>query len=954
MATKLPHVTITEIPNTSPGATPGLWNTRYYEINENFDALSSYSPVGDCSTAAGTAAKAVTITNFELSKNAFVFVKFSAANTAANPTLNVTGTGAKAIYYQGAAVPALYLEANRYYHFVYDGSHWVLTGDVDVRFRYLPLTGGTLTGDLTVNTNLTVKGTTSLQAVTANKALTAKAGITSNTLTVTGATTLEGALAAQGGIAATTITATGTTTLAGLNASNINASGTLTVNGSTTLKAVSATNVTASGTLAVTGTSTFTGKVTANGGLTTKALTATGLDLNGNADVSGTFTAHGKSTFAGVSAGDIDAKTLDTTGNVNVGGLLAVTGDIQGKGFVDTTNSGGEGFRLIDSRLDAVDGQNYRIQDWPVRVVDRDGRTVAMAKYVKDADGSSQFLLAEVTYSSTSDTSGNWAQITIGHEANGDRYFETALPTALTGGLTVSGGASLTGSVDVDGNITSDAAVTGHVLQTKETSGNVIRTLISGYSKGTKPSSRVTAYWGIYDKDGIGGNSDQVGAVSFGADTDGGTQMFMTAYRSDTSGLYPSSITVGWDSSNKAYARVTGSFTVGAELTVAKGITVTGGNVSISSGDFRTGGTCGVDIYDKTIDGTKAPSSTQQRWLARVLDVNEKTVGMLKVNQGTDGSQNIQIVSVLNSSDGSQKMNGLSVGYNANGDAFSIANTPENDSNGDNIATTKWVRAYNWDADRAQIVHTVNNETIDGTKTFKRSISVSANPLIQSTNWSGIGIADSTRSATTNKMMAQILDKDGKRFLGLEVTSGNDGSRQFQFNARNRNDNGWTIFLRCIEYADGTQNLTAGQHPPAGDNSLRLATTGWVVSQLSTSGEETHICNLDQARVFKRSGNHLCGSVHVQMFRSLDTTGTHTDDYGIYVGSSRVATVTVIFQANKGGSSGHGRSIDIQLSGSFEVSANVPAGSQITLRRDTSNIPGDMRHAFAHVTVSNA
>ena len=41
MATKLPHVTITEIPNTSPGATPGLWNTRYYEINEIFDALSS-------------------------------------------------------------------------------------------------------------------------------------------------------------------------------------------------------------------------------------------------------------------------------------------------------------------------------------------------------------------------------------------------------------------------------------------------------------------------------------------------------------------------------------------------------------------------------------------------------------------------------------------------------------------------------------------------------------------------------------------------------------------------------------------------------------------------------------------------------------------------------------------------------------------------------------------------
>lgn len=35
----LPHYPITPIPDTAPSATPSLWNTRYSEIDENFDAI---------------------------------------------------------------------------------------------------------------------------------------------------------------------------------------------------------------------------------------------------------------------------------------------------------------------------------------------------------------------------------------------------------------------------------------------------------------------------------------------------------------------------------------------------------------------------------------------------------------------------------------------------------------------------------------------------------------------------------------------------------------------------------------------------------------------------------------------------------------------------------------------------------------------------------------------------
>lgn len=88
---------------------------------------------GVCSTAAATAAKTVTISDskFTLQTGATVVVKFTITNTAANPTLNVDSTGAKAIYYNGAAITAGYLKANKVYEFIYDGTQWNLIGDID-------------------------------------------------------------------------------------------------------------------------------------------------------------------------------------------------------------------------------------------------------------------------------------------------------------------------------------------------------------------------------------------------------------------------------------------------------------------------------------------------------------------------------------------------------------------------------------------------------------------------------------------------------------------------------------------------------------------------------------------------------------------------------------------------------------------------------------------------------
>ena len=90
-------------------------------------------PYGVCSTAAATAEKTVAVQDgkFSLETGARVAIKFTVTNTATNPTLNVSGTGAKNIMYRGSAISAGYLAANRVYDFIYDGTDWELIGDIN-------------------------------------------------------------------------------------------------------------------------------------------------------------------------------------------------------------------------------------------------------------------------------------------------------------------------------------------------------------------------------------------------------------------------------------------------------------------------------------------------------------------------------------------------------------------------------------------------------------------------------------------------------------------------------------------------------------------------------------------------------------------------------------------------------------------------------------------------------
>ena len=117
-------------------------DSRYYTETEMDSKLNGLAMIayGICSTAAGTAEKAVTISNpnWELKTGCVIGVKFTNTNTfsataSAHVSLNVNNTGAKNIYWNNSASPTgtnttAFGYANRIIYYMYDGTYWVWMG----------------------------------------------------------------------------------------------------------------------------------------------------------------------------------------------------------------------------------------------------------------------------------------------------------------------------------------------------------------------------------------------------------------------------------------------------------------------------------------------------------------------------------------------------------------------------------------------------------------------------------------------------------------------------------------------------------------------------------------------------------------------------------------------------------------------------------------------------------
>ena len=158
---------------TSFTATSGYTIFPVNHIAEYTCNGSSYSPtwemllgVGDsaralsgtytCSTAADTAAKTVTVPGFKLAKGARLTIVLSNANTAASAlTLNVNGTGAKTIRWNGTVTStSTYAMTATTYMCYYDGTYWNMDSGFEAysaRIANYATSAGTATTATTAN-----------------------------------------------------------------------------------------------------------------------------------------------------------------------------------------------------------------------------------------------------------------------------------------------------------------------------------------------------------------------------------------------------------------------------------------------------------------------------------------------------------------------------------------------------------------------------------------------------------------------------------------------------------------------------------------------------------------------------------------------------------------------------------------------------------------------------------
>ena len=147
---------------------------------KRFSGLAGGVDYLECSTAAATAAKVVSLEDYVLNTGSSIYIKFTNQNTADAPTLNINGTGAKSIYYKNTRVLDNGLTNNIIYHMIYDGTNWVIVNDID---DTIP-SGSSSTGASTSAKVASINGFIAYPGAKVDIIFTAQNSVTSPTLNI--------------------------------------------------------------------------------------------------------------------------------------------------------------------------------------------------------------------------------------------------------------------------------------------------------------------------------------------------------------------------------------------------------------------------------------------------------------------------------------------------------------------------------------------------------------------------------------------------------------------------------------------------------------------------------------------------------------------------------------------------------------------------------------------------
>lgn len=275
-----------------------------------------------------------------------------------------------------------------------------------------------------------------------------------------------------------------------------------------------------------------------------------------------------------------------------------------------------------------------------------------------------------------------------------------------------------------------------------------------------------------------------------------------------------------------------------------------------------------------------------------------------------------------------------------------------------------------WAAWKA-LTRSAAGDTLDINMLYCTGVVASGTTMLTSKNWAGVKISDKTRKAAATRMMAQVLDADGKRLAGVEVGVDTVGGHSWQVNWRNRADTGWNQAYKIYEDVSG--NIT---HTCAGDliakginhfgyqfsttaNALTKGTTPstnlysyWsIYDKLGYDNKANRVGYFQHEA--RTDGSTFCG-----VFCDEPTANSEEISYfkvGWNGDKSRVAMTNAPIETNVGGDSwveaANGRSI---LRSSLAAGSFVPLWNYVHTSGDSTVLGGHKDSInLAHITKAN-
>ncbi len=486
--------------------------------------------------------------------------------------------------------------------------------------------------------------------------------------------------------------------------------------------------------------------------------------------------------FGDVSFGKVTGTNLDINGNGDVSGTFVVGGAVTIKGSLNA--QGGLNVTSITatgtSTLAAVNATNLSLS----------GTLKVNGASTLQAVSAKKITATEIDLNGSMDASGNvvvHGKTTLeALQANGD---------VNVGGLLKVTGKAIVEDIAIRGSSTDFAGDRGQI-------GDCLEATDIDFNEYTH--SGVWKVGGTYQNAGAFGNVGGFLIVYGNRAQNYFFQIFERTLNSDQLHIRTFHGSSGWQPWRKVILETGGDLT---------------GDLS-TTGSFTSYNLRGFRHQYNVIDREVIPTTTQQIFSYSLLDKNGKTVSMYKFVQNTSGGLATQVGTVRTAADGGDEYALIEIGFDSKGVGYANVPSTPNDANNNRAATSKFVNDR-ISAHDAILVHTTGSETISGSKTFESPVVSKAVSLIQSTNWSGIRLNDTSRASDSTKMLAQILDADGKRWIGLETTASTDGSRTVQLIGRNRDDTAWLNFIKFWERADGTYNVYLARNPVTSSHFLR-------------------------------------------------------------------------------------------------------------------------------------